>query len=1074
VNARLAADLQPLAFGALSGRLAARRDDTGTKIALQRLAFTTADGISWPSSNIELSLRQRNGAEGAPSPSVTGGQVVADRLDLALLASIAERLPLGERVRSLLASLAPQGLASGLTARWEGPIDRPVRYALKAKLSGLALAADSAPLPGEIGRPGVRNAQVEFDANERGGRARLSVTDGAAEFPGVFADAVVPLNTLNSQLTWHVDQAGDDGAPPRIEVKLQGLRFANADASGTFEAIWTSGNDQAQARGGRYPGVLQLSGRLDRGVAARTARYLPLQLPATARAYVEGAVRGGTVASAAFKVKGDLRDFPFDRGRPGEFRIAARVSDVTFDPAPALPEAADDALSTPTWPAFTQVAGELIFDRASMAIRDARGRVSGFDLSGVKGRIEDLAHQPTLSIEGFGRGSLDDGLRYLKISPVGGWIGGALSQASAGGSGELRLALALPLDDLSRSTVRGNVTLGGGDVRLRPGTPRLAAVRGRVDFTERSFAIVGGRARLLGGEASFEGGRQADGTLRFTGQGSATAEGLRQTGELGWTLPFASALGGKTTYRAALGLVGGEPEVEVTSSLVGLASSLPAPLAKAAQTPLAMRIARRIQGDRAGDANAPARDELRFDLGDIVRAHFTRDVSGAEPRVLRGGIGVFAPPPDPVSGVEAAATLETLDADAWMAVAKSLGASAAGKADRRSEGGYAPTTISLRSGELRAGGRRLTRVVAGITHAKDTWRANLEADQLAGDVEWRNAAPALLYARLSRLTLPPADARGVENLLDDPGLDMPMLDIVVDDLELRGKRLGHVEIEAESRPSSGRDAPADWRLKRLALTTPEARLIASGQWVPGATRGPRRSALDFRLELTDGGAFVERLGMGEAVRGGKGKLAGQIAWLGSPLSLDIASLSGNVNVAVDAGQFLKADAGAGRLLGVLSLQALPRRLSLDFRDVFGQGFAFDSITGDVRIGSGVAHTNNLRMRGVQAIVLMEGRADLVNETQDLRVFVVPEINAGTASLAYAVINPAIGLGTFLAQVFLKRPFMQATTREFHVSGPWADPQVERVERKLGEPIPEIASPAAASAPAAAPYVPPTN
>ncbi len=107
-----------------------------------------------------------------------------------------------------------------------------------------------------------------------------------------------------------------------------------------------------------------------------------------------------------------------------------------------------------------------------------------------------------------------------------------------------------------------------------------------------------------------------------------------------------------------------------------------------------------------------------------------------------------------------------------------------------------------------------------------------------------------------------------------------------------------------------------------------------------------------------------------------------------------ASICGEFKVTVESGQFLKVDPGAARLLGVLSLQALPRRLLFDFRDVFEEGFAFDSFTGDLRIAKGVAHTTNLRMRGVQAVVLMEGQADIGRETQDLRVVVVPEINAG--------------------------------------------------------------------------------
>ena len=103
--------------------------------------------------------------------------------------------------------------------------------------------------------------------------------------------------------------------------------------------------------------------------------------------------------------------------------------------------------------------------------------------------------------------------------------------------------------------------------------------------------------------------------------------------------------------------------------------------------------------------------------------------------------------------------------------------------------------------------------------------------------------------------------------------------------------------------------------------------------------------------------------MGRSIRGGKGALTGEVSWPGSPFSPDYAKMTGQVKVAIDSGQFLKAGPGAARLLSVLSLQSLPRRLSLDFRDLFAEGFAFDNVIGDVRIGQGMASTNNLRMRG---------------------------------------------------------------------------------------------------------------
>ena len=131
---------------------------------------------------------------------------------------------------------------------------------------------------------------------------------------------------------------------------------------------------------------------------------------------------------------------------------------------------------------------------------------------------------------------------------------------------------------------------------------------------------------------------------------------------------------------------------------------------------------------------------------------------------------------------------------------------------------------------------------------------------------------------------------------------------------------------------------------------------------------------------------------------------------------------------------------------MLSLQSLPRRLALDFRDVFSDGFAFDFVRGDVAIADGIARTDNLQMKGVSATVRMEGQADIARETQLLKVVVVPEINAGSASLLASAVNPVVGITTFLAQILLRRPLIDATTQEFQIDGTWVDPRVTRIVR----------------------------
>ena len=286
---------------------------------------------------------------------------------------------------------------------------------------------------------------------------------------------------------------------------------------------------------------------------------------------------------------------------------------------------------------------------------------------------------------------------------------------------------------------------------------------------------------------------------------------------------------------------------------------------------------------------------------------------------------------------------------------------------------------------------------------------------------------------------------------------------MADEFELSGKKLGRLEVEAINQVSpAARDTQREWLLKRFNVTMPEAVLNASGSWRlqapgPGAQanlpadpmRDRRRTNLDFKLEIKDSGDLLARYGMKNVIRKGKGKIEGQVGWLGSPITVDYPSMSGNFNVALEDGQFLKSDPGIAKLLGVLSLQSLPRRLMLDFRDVFSEGFGFDFVRGDVIISQGQARTNNLQMKGPNAVVLMEGSTDIARETQAIKVVVIPEFNAAGAALVYTAVNPVVGIYSLLAQWLLLKPLVQANTHEFFIDGTWVEPRVTKVERNAG-------------------------
>lgn len=1068
VETRLGPQLPPLAIETLQGRLSASWSEAGFAWASDDLRFRTLEGQVWPGGRLRLDHSRPQAGRAANTV------LSAERLELAPLAAIAGRLPLSSATHALLAELRPAGHVEDLRARWQAGSDGAgPRYQASGRVRDLALAGKPSgqlsvsgrfPLPG---RPGVTGAAVQFELDQDGGQARLQVNDGTLELPDVFEEPLLPLQQLQAQARWRLQ--GE-----RIDVWLDSLRLRNADTEGTGRAHWHTGDPATSPARSRFPGVLDVEATLTRADGTRVHRYLPLTVAPEARRYVREAVRAGASARVDFRIRGEVWDMPFETpDLPGEFRIAAALSDVDFAYVPGYLQSAGDA----PWPALRGVDGELVLDRNALRISGLEAGLEGAPgvrLSQASVAIADLVHTPTLTVSAKAQGPAAELLGFVRASPLNAMTGQALARARIGGNAGVQFRLDLPLDRIDATRVQGTVQLAGNDLQISPDAPLLARTSGSLSFSESGFSVAGAQARLYGGDVRFDGGMRPDvhgvPRIQFRGQGTVSADGLRDA-RLGFVSRiFAHATGG-TAYSAQLGFRGGQPELLVTSSLQGLAVNLPPPLQKAAADVLPLRYENAVLSTLPDlDGETALTDRLSVELGSPLRPlaalRYERDLRGAEPRVLRGsmavGLGGGESAPLPAQGVLGNLHAEQLDVDAWERAFNStnaadprpgVGAATLAPASGDASLAYLPTQLALRTDRLTLGGRRFNQVVVGGSREGTLWRANIDAEELSGYIEYRQPQGAVagsVYARLARMNLAPGAASEVEQILQQPST-VPALDIEVEDLQLAGRRLGRAQIEAVNR--SGASRLREWRLTRLNLTVPEARLSASGNWAPVGTDpgGRRRTALSFTLDVDDSGQLLARFGREATVRGGKGRITGNIGWLGSPLSPDMASLSGQLRADIERGQFLKVEPGAAKLLGVLSLQALPRRLVLDFRDVFSEGFAFDFVRGDARIEQGVIASNNLQMKGVNAAVLMDGSADIGRETQDLKVVVVPEINAGTASLIATAINPAVGLGSFLAQFLLRQPLQSATTQEFHITGSWADPKVEKIDRRPSNP-----------------------
>lgn len=1080
VAGRLAPGAPPLALAQMSGRLSASETIApvaaegtptfgkyGHRVAFEQFSVVSEDGLVLPPTTLTESYTPA--ARGRREKTV----ISARALDLALVAQLAAQLPLAAAERSLLAELAPRGHLRNFSAEWQGHYPSLAAWRVRGRLERVGLnarpprlaqakSASSEAVSAMPAIPGFDNLSGTIDASERGGSVELDSPQFLVELPAWFADPAMRFDQFALRASWRYPQ------PDLLALQIDSFNASQGSLKASLH-----GKQLLPLAAGHGAGEADLHATLSGFAIKSLGRYLPLQTPPHLRDWLAGALQDGMLQDATLRLRGDLAHFPFRAEGPtptlaersrGEFRVAGRLDDARLDYTPG--HLAKDGKS-PLWPVAEHINGSIVFDRTRMEIKADNAVTGGVALGAVTAVVPDLlARDMQLEIDGNAAGPMQEFLRYVAVSPVGDWLGRFLDDARAGSNAKLALKLRMPLAHLVDTKVQGALQLLGNDVVLFDDLPPLQAAIGKIEFTERGVNLNGVGASFLGGPLALTGGSQKDNSILIKLAGTVSAAGLHKA----WPAPaierLTSYVSGESRFTGAVAVREHKVEVTVDSSLAGLGLALPAPLAKPAADSMPLHFV--LTGLATGDP-AVARDDIRLSLGAAVSARYLRQKQGKAPwTMLRGGVGVNMPAPEPASGVMFNVNMKSLNVDQWMALGSAIAGPAAPatsnvSAAAAAAAGSTPAAagaqglaqfvvadvIAGRADELLIAERKLDNVVVGASHQKSIWQANIDARQASGYITW--SAPASgqglgkVTARLATLIIPESAAAEVKDLLEgskSTASTIPGLDIVAERFELFNKPLGRLELVASNEPvPTGRE----WRINRLSMVNSDADLKATGKWL--IRDGKSSTKLNFNLDIADAGRLLDRLGFPDTIKRGKGKLSGDVSWDGLPYSLDTASLSGAIALNVAAGQFLKKDPGAAKLLGVLSLQALPRLLKLDFHDVFSEGLAFDGISATATIGKGVLQTDNLKMFGVAATVLMDGSADIANETTDLRVVVVPEFNLGTGPLVYALaVNPVIGIGSFLAQLFLRAPMMEALTYEMKVEGPWKAPVVTKVAR----------------------------
>lgn len=1002
VQTRLAEDLPALEIRTLRGRVGWRDLQEGFEVSTNKLAFKLFNGFELRPTDILLSLSNTGDSQ------FGRGEVRANFLELADFGTLMEYLPLSRQLKQQLAEYAPRGRVENLQALWESAAGRNLHYELRARFDRLALHR-AGNLPGFSGLSG------EVDGTDKGGTLSINAHKLKLDAPQFLPEALA-FDSVTAQSSWRSDDSG-------LEVKLSNISVVNDDLAGS-----AYGSYQTAANG---PGKVDATLHLTRASVPHISRYIPrLALGPEARSWMERSLLDGKSSDASVRLKGNLQDFPFADNRSGIFKVQARAKEVAVEYAPG-------------WPRVEHATADFLLQGKQMEITAPTAMTMGARLRRISVTMPDmLSEHLLLQVSGEEEGDTARALEFIQKSPVRGYLSGFTDGVTAQGSGKLSLQLAIPLAGAERVKVAGSYHFAGNDVDFGKSLPTVRKVEGDLQFTESGASTKNISAQILGGPARLVLESGAGGSMHARVGGTVNLDNLRKQ----IAHPLLQKVRGGAPWDLDIAVENKQSRIVLNSSLQGIQSDLPPPLAKRAGEMVPLHF------EQSHTSELQEISSLQY--GKWLTASFVRqpDAEGVwsikRGKVLLGSVSKWRER----DGIWIVGALPELSVEGWGALGAGGGLSARGTGGD----GISIAGADVQIQKLTGYGNTIRDLHVTASSPRGVLTAQVAAREINGELSWQPREHGKLVVRLKNLSLGETDGKaGREtgpkaeqpklpeqaSAETGPAAALPLLDVVIDALSVKGRHLGKFELQAQQQEQ-------DYLLQHMRVINPDGVLTIDGRWKmqPDA----EQTQVNLRLEISNAGNILSRYGYPEGVKNGSGKLEGSFSWPGPPYKFSYARLDGNLRLETGKGQFLQIEPGVGKLLGIMSLQALPRHLTLDFDDVIRKGFEFNQINATASIKQGLMQTDDFRIEGSAAKVTMSGQVDLNRETQNLRVRVLPALGSSVSLLSFAA-GPAVGVGVYLTQKLLRDPLDKLVSFEYNVTGSWADPKVEKIGSQPAQP-----------------------
>jgi len=754
-------------------------------------------------------------------------------------------------------------------------------------------------------------------------------------------------------------------------------------------------------------------------IVNRWQTYVPEKILSNSfKKWSKNAFVAGNIIDGVIELKGDLAAFPYEaEPEKGQFKMTLQAENVQLHYAPG-------------WPDLEGVTGTIIGSANDLIIKSQSGKIAGFKFADVTTTINKLVgDKPILRVEGSLKGTTTDALLFLQNSPLTQRFGKVAKAVKAQGLSNIQLNLMVPLADEDVTEVSGNVSFIDSQLQSQS-LPKLtmSKINGKLYFSNDGVTAKNILASVLDAPININVAPKGDATIV-----SASSQVSMQKIEERWPDVLPKFVSGETAYEVDVTIseetIGDfNIDASIESDLQGIGIDLPEPFTKNVKDTRIFR----ASTDQKG--NTPV---YAVEYGKLINVILAKD-----DKQWRGEVNVGTGRAElPSHGVKIRGQLAELSLDKWYEWSKQYNEDSS-QSDNSFIASMNDTVVTV--GKLTGFNQQFTDLTISAKKEDQGWRADINSAQSKGMIYWPADfdSKTALKIDFDKLTLSLPKSDDTPQVTDEQAKFLwPSMDLAVGSLVLNDMALGKLEL-------LGHRTVDAWLLDKGSLISKEfTASIPVGEWRQAANGD--QSHFKIQANSDDLAGLLDSFGYQQAIDAEDVYLLADLYWADNPLAVSTGILNGSLKVSIGKGSLKDVEPGAaGRIFGLMSIAALPRRLSLDFSDLFSKGFYFDSIKGSFKFANGQAVTNDFVLKGSSATINMKGPVDLMHQKYDQTVKITPNVSS-TLPLAGAVAGGPIGLGVGaaillvdkLAGALFDKNIVNLVSYTYYLTGPWDYPEL---------------------------------